>query len=181
MKKFLKWAAVIIGSLAILLFIAFKFLQSNTKKGSPEATVAFVDGGKNVAVTYCRPSKKGREIFGGLVPYGEVWRTGANEATTFTTKNELVIDGKLLPAGEYTLWTIPNVETWTVIFNGKQYSWGVSLDGIASREPEFDVLQVEVPVQTLGAVMEQFTISFNDSIPAMELAWDKTKVAVPLK
>lgn len=181
MNKFLKWAAIIVGSVAILLFAAFKFMQSNTKKASPETTIAYIDGGKDISVTYSRPSKKGREIFGGLVPYGDVWRTGANEATTFTTKTELIIDGKLLPAGEYSLWTIPNADKWTVIFNGKQYSWGVTFGSEASREPESDVLQLEVPVETLPGVMEQFTISFNDSIPAMELAWDKTKVSVPIK
>ncbi len=180
MNKFVRWTAIIVGFLAILVFVAFKFMQSNTKKVSPESTVTFIEGGKDIAITYSQPSKKGREIFGGLVPYGEVWRTGANEATTFTTKNELVIDGKLLPAGEYTLWTIPNADKWTVIFNGKQYSWGVSFGSEASREPKFDVLQVDVPVQPLEAVMEQFNISFNDTIPAMELAWDKTKVSVPI-
>ncbi|MPR34235.1 DUF2911 domain-containing protein [Salmonirosea aquatica] len=181
MNKFLKWAAIIIGSLAILLFVAFKFMQSNTKKASPEQTVALKQGGKDVTVFYCRPYKKGREIFGGLVPYGEVWRTGANEATTFTTKNELVIGGKLLPAGEYTLWTIPERDKWTVIFNSKQYGWGVSFDGKASHEADADVLKVEVPTEVLSVPVEQFTISFNEAVPAMELAWDQTKVAVPLK
>ena len=68
MQKFLKWAAIVVGSLAIVLFVAFKFMQSNTKKASPEQTVALKQGGKDVTISYCRPSKKGREIFGGLVP-----------------------------------------------------------------------------------------------------------------
>lgn len=181
MQKFLKWAAIVVGSLAIILFVAFKFMQSNTKKASPEQTVALKQGDKDVTVRYSRPSKKGRPIFGSLVPYGKVWRTGANEATTFTTKNELVIGGKLLPAGEYTLWTIPERDQWTVIFNGQQYGWGISFGGEASREAEADVLKVEVPTEVLGVPVEQFTISFNQSIPAMELAWDQTKVVVPIK
>jgi hypothetical protein len=115
-----------------------------------------------------------------LEPYGKVWRTGANEATTFTTNKDLTIGGKNLPAGKYTLWTIPNKEKWTVIFNSKMYSWGVSFGG-ASREAAADVLQVEVPVETLPAVQEQFLISFDEAVPAMVLAWDMTKITVPLK
>lgn len=181
MNKFLKWTAIVVGSLALLAFIGFKYMQSSTKKASPEQTVALKQGGKDITVTYSRPSKKGREIFGGLVPYGKIWRTGANEATSFITKNELIIGGKLLPAGEYTLWTIPERDKWTVIFNSKQYGWGVSFDGEASREPEADVLKVEVPVESTGAPVEMFTISFNEAIPAMEMAWEQTKISVPIK
>jgi hypothetical protein len=67
-------------------------------------------------------------IFGGLVPYGEVWRTGANEATTFTTNQDLLVDGSFLAAGKYTLWTIPGPESWKVIFNSKMYPWGIDTD-----------------------------------------------------
>jgi hypothetical protein len=94
MNKILKWAGIVVGILAVVLFIAFKFLQSNTKKASPEATAEFKKDGTEISVFYCRPSKKGRVIFGGLEPYGKVWRTGANEATTFTTNKDLAIGGK---------------------------------------------------------------------------------------
>jgi hypothetical protein len=181
MKKILKWVGIVVGVLAVVLFIAFKFLQANTKKASPEVTVEYKKDGTEISVFYCRPSKKGRTIFGDLVPYGEVWRTGANEATTFTTNKDLTISGKTLPAGKYTLWTIPQKDKWSVIFNSKMYDWGVSFGGVASREAAADVLQVEVPVEALGAVQEQFQISFDAATPAMVLAWDKTKVAVPLK
>ena len=181
MNKYLKWTLIVIGSLALLAFIGFQIMTANTKKASPEETVILDEGAKHVEIYYNRPSKKGREIFGGLVPYGEVWRTGANEATTFTTKTELVIGGKLLPAGEYTLWTIPERDKWTVIFNSKEYSWGVNFDGTSIREPEADVLEVEVPTQTTTSPVETFTISFNQSVPAMEMAWDMTKISVPIK
>ncbi|MEZ4900473.1 MAG: DUF2911 domain-containing protein [Spirosomataceae bacterium] len=181
MKKFLKWAGIVIGTLAVVLFIAFKFLQSNTKKASPEATAEFEKGGKQVSIFYCRPSKKGREIFGGLVPYGQVWRTGANEATTFTTNKDLIIGGKPLPAGKYTLWTIPNKDTWTVIFNSEMYGWGVSFGGVASRDAAADVLQVDVPVELLTESQEQFSISFDETTPSMSMAWDKTKIVVPFQ
>ncbi len=181
MKKVLKWTAIVVGVLVVGLFIAFKVLQANTKKASPEATASYKSNGTAVAVAYCRPSKKGREIFGGLVPYGKVWRTGANEATTFTTNQDLSIGGKPLPAGEYTLWTIPEKESWTVIFNKKQYSWGVNFDQQASREAAEDALQVQVPVEPTDEPLEQFLISFDETTPAMVLAWDRTKVSVPLK
>lgn len=181
MKKILKWVGIVVGVLAVVLLIAFKFLQANTKKASPEATVEYKKDGTEISVFYCQPSKKGRDIFGGLIPYGTVWRTGANEATTFTTNKDLTISGKTLPAGKYTLWTIPQKDKWSVIFNSKMYDWGVSFGGVASREAAADVLQVEVPVEALGAVQEQFQISFDEATPAMVLAWDKTKVAVPLK
>jgi len=181
MSKKLKWIAGIIGILAVLLFVAFKIMQANTKKASPEDTVLYQKDGTEVSVFYCQPSKKGREIFGGIVPFGQVWRTGANEATTFTTNKSLTIAGKVLPAGKYTLWTIPNKENWKVIFNSKEYGWGVSFGGVASREAAADVLEVEVPVEALATSQELFTISFDEAAPAMILAWDTTKVSVPLK
>ncbi len=92
MNKILKWGLIVIAVLAAGLFIAFQVLQSQTKKHSPEETVEYQQGEVEFHVYYNRPSKKGREIFGGLVPYGEVWRTGANEATTFATNVDLRID-----------------------------------------------------------------------------------------
>jgi hypothetical protein len=182
MKKALKWVGIVLAVLIVGGFIAFKVMQANTKKHSPEDTVAYTKGDLELSVFYNRPYKKGREIFGGLEPYGEVWRTGANEATTFETNRDLSIGGKTLPAGKYTLWTIPGPDTWTVIFNGKMYGWGVSFGGVASRDPIADVVQVEVPVQKLDSVVEQFTIAFEEqNALALALSWDQTKVAVPMK
>ena len=88
--------------------------------------VTYTQGDLQLDVFYCSPSKKGRKIFGELVPYGEVWRTGANEATTFTTNKDLIIDGKKLVTGNlYSIWTIPEEDSWTIIFNNKMYNWGV--------------------------------------------------------
>lgn len=181
MKKFLKWTGIIIGSLAVILFIAFKVLQSQTKKHSPEDTVEYAEGDLELSVYYNRPSVKGREIFGGLLPYGTVWRTGANEATTFSTNQELTIAGNRLPAGEYTLWTIPGEQTWKVIFNSKNYSWGVNFSGEASRDPAADVLTADAPVQSTTALVELFTIGLSEAgKPALVLQWEKTKVVVPI-
>ena len=179
MGKILKWLLIV----AVLLFGIFKFMQHRTKQASPQTTAKMNKDGTEIEVSYSQPSKKGREIFGGLVPYGEVWRTGANEATTFTTNKDLKIGGQNLPKGTYTLWTIPNANQWSVILNSGSYSWGVGFDSKASRDPKLDVVTVQVPVQLLPQSVEKFTISFaTDSLPAtMDLMWDKTKVSVPLQ
>jgi hypothetical protein len=183
MKKALKWIGIIVAALAVLLIIGFQVMKSQTKKHSPEDTVELVQGDTEISVFYNRPSKKGREIFGGLVPYNEVWRTGANEATTFSTNKDLMIDNQTLPAGEYTLWTIPDEDTWAVIFNDKMYSWGVSIAkrGAASRDPESDVLKTMVPVEKMAEAVEMFTIELEKNPMALTMSWDQTKVAVPIQ
>ena len=140
--------------------------------------------GLKVKVFYNRPYKKGRDIFGDLVPYGEVWRTGANEATTFEVNKDILIDGTLLKSGTYTLWTIPNPDSWKVIFNEKMYTWGIDLTTKeAARDPEYDVLTLEVPVNKNLSPIEQFTIYFDDqqNLNVMFLAWDQTVIAIPFK
>lgn len=149
---------------------------------SPAATASYDKDGLKIEVNYSRPFKKGREIFGGLVPFDQVWRTGANEAATFETNKDLTIGGKMLPAGKYTLWTIPHKETWEVIFNKKMYPWGINRNGLASREADADVVSVTVPVEVLPESVEQFTINVVETkVPTLELSWDFMQVAVPLK
>ena len=161
-----------------LLFIGYQYLAATTKKASPEATASYANG-VNMTVKYCKPSKKGRESFGGLVPDGEVWRTGANEPTIFETDKDVTIGGKTLKAGKYSLWTIPNADNWAVIFNSEVPSWGVSMGGVASRDAANDVVQVNVPVEVLNESTEMLDISFTQT-PALVIAWDKTKVSVPI-
>ncbi|MDX2284759.1 MAG: DUF2911 domain-containing protein [Bacteroidia bacterium] len=182
MNKILRWSLIVLGGLVVLLFIAFKVMQSQTKKASPERNVAIAQDSREINVFYNSPSKRGREIFGALVPYGKVWRTGANEATTFTTSAALRIGGKELPAGTYTLWTIPGESSWTVIFNSKSYPWGVNMKSEAAREAEFDVLQAEAPVEPLAEPVEMFDITFdNSSGLAMVMTWDKVRVRLPIE
>ena len=118
-----------------------------------------------------------------MVPYKQVWRTGANEATTFKTNKPLKINNDSLPAGKYTLWTIPNDTTWQVMFNKKQYSWGVNTEMKPMREPEFDIININVPVEIINKTVEQFTIGFDNTLDniALTMAWDNTKIAVPLE
>ncbi len=170
---------VLIGVLAYTYFYTEVF----KKPLSPKDTVEFRLNDLELEVFYNRPSKRERDIFGGLVAYNKVWRTGANEATTFETNQALKIGNDSLAAGKYTLWTIPNKDSWQVIFNSKQYPWGVNEVMQSMREEEFDIINIEVSVQSLENSVEQFTIAFDNSTDNLSLtmAWDKTKIVVPLK
>lgn len=184
MSKTLKIILIIISGLVIISIAGFYFLKTNTKKLSPEDTLIFEKENLKIEVFYNRPFKKGRKIFGELVPYNEVWRTGANEATTFKTNKDLLIEGSKLKAGKYTLWTIPKKTSWQVIFNEKMYNWGVNFsDGKASKVEKFDALKVEVPISKNLKTIEQFSIYFDEQFGTinMFLAWDNIVVPLSLK
>lgn len=174
LKKILIGLAV----LAVILFIAFQVMKSKTKSASPEVKQTYSVGAAKVDLDYSSPSKKGREIFGGLIKYGEVWRTGANEPSTFETDKNLVIDGKKLPAGKYSLWTIPAKDSWTVIFNKEIPFWGVGSGGKAAKNNKEDVLQVIVPVEKLTSPQEKLLIDAQNN--ALHISWDMAKVTVPI-
>jgi hypothetical protein len=181
MKKFLIFSAVgavlITGLVITVQFIRYK----RTKSFSPEEQVNFRAGELAVSVAYNRPYKKGREIFGALVPYGKVWRTGANEATVFETNKTLTIEGKKLPPGKYSLWTIPDSVSWTIIFNSVHGQWGVNSKMEPNRDPAFDVLSIPARAVQQDRPFEQFTIQFEDTGDEAEmvLLWDKTLVTIP--
>ena len=174
LKKILIGLAV----LAVILFVAYQVLKSKTKSSSPEVKQTYSVGTAKIDLFYCSPSKKGREIFGGIIKYGEVWRTGANEPTTFTTDKNLVIDGKKLPAGKYSLWTIPQQDNWTVIFNKEIPFWGDNTDGKAARNAKEDIFQLSVPVEKLMNSQEKLSIDAQNN--ALTIIWDTTKVSVPM-
>ncbi|WP_370476664.1 DUF2911 domain-containing protein [Tamlana flava] len=184
MNTFLKRLLILLSIVALGLFLYSVFVENIfNKRLSPKDTVKFELNDLKLKVFYNRPYKKGREIFGGLVPFNQVWRTGANEATTFETNQPLEVNGRQLDAGKYTLWTVPKDSTWTVMFNSKQYSWGVNAEMKPMWDPNYDVLDIEVPVQNLDHIVEQFTIAFDNSTDrlALTMAWDDVKIAVPLK
>jgi hypothetical protein len=178
MKKFLLVLGVI---LVIILGVLTYFRVVYTKSFSPEDQVKFENGDLKIVIMYNRPSKKGRVIFGELVPFGKVWRTGANEATTFETNKDLTFGDKTLKAGKYSLWTTPGEQSWTVIFNSESGQWGVGFNGEANRDPNKDVLSVVAPAVTIEKEFEQFTIAVENMGEEHELTfiWDKTLVALP--
>lgn len=184
MNTFLKRILIVLSIIALGLFLYSVFVENIfAKRLSPKDTVEFKLNDLKLEVFYNRPYKKGREVFGALVPFNQVWRTGANEATTFETNKTLDINGMPLTAGKYTLWTVPKDTTWTVIFNSKQYSWGVNAEMVPMWDPNYDAVNIDVPVQKLDNDVEQFTIAFDNSTDNLSLtmAWDDVKIAVPLK
>lgn len=150
--------------------------QLRLPRPSQKATVTQTIGLTDVSITYSRPGVKGRVIWGGLVPYGKPWRTGANEATSFTCSDDVTIEGEALPAGTYSLITIPEVDAWTVVFNREEDLWGAY-----DYKPESDVLRVKVtPVPT--AHEEWMSFRFDDlswNGATLTLAWEK--LAVPVR
>ena len=174
MKKLIKIALIVAAVLAVLFFV----FKSWTKGHSPESTAEITSGDLTVSVNYCQPSVKERNIFGELIPFGQVWRTGANEATIIKFNKDVTIDGKSLAAGEYSLWTIPTEGNWSVIFNSATGQWGTMYDA------ETDVIKVNASATQTAESTELFTISFVDVDTAgvnMNLKWDKTLVTLPIE
>jgi len=143
---------------------------------SPRDTVNVTNaGGATLMIDYGRPSKRGRTVFGGiLVPYGEVWRTGANAATQFKTDRALDFGGTVVPAGFYTLWTLPTATGWKLIVNGETGQWGTA------HKPEKDLYTVDMKVSSLPQVVERFTISIDPNATGgvLNLDWDTTRASV---
>jgi hypothetical protein len=164
---------LIISALLAIYFVGNRFI---TKSHSPSSTAHHEKDGLEVTVEYCRPYKKNRDIFGGLVPFGKVWRTGANEATIIKLSKDVLIGGKSLKAGQYSLWTIPNANTWSIIINSEVGQWGTEYNA------KKDVLQVSAPATTLEVPLEMLIIDFDDSSNGIEMLikWDKTIVKVPI-
>jgi hypothetical protein len=160
----------------LLLLAVFATVNSYAQPGqrkSPHDTVSAT----NVTVTYGRPFKNGRDMFGGWEKFGKVWRVGADEATTITFTKDVKFGGDDVKAGTYAVFAIPEEEKWTIILNGVAKQWGAFS---YEKNKDQDVAKIKVPVKKLDNVVEQLTISFNAS-GAMVIAWDKTSVEVPLK
>jgi len=152
--------------------------QGKQNRPSPPATASckFADG-KTITVDYSSPRMKGRKIYGGLVPYGEVWRAGANEATTFVTNADVTVGDKAVPAGNYTLFTIPNQDKWTLIISKKTGEWGIPYPGEAS-----DFARTKMKGSPLSSPVENFTIGFDQggSACTMNLDWETTRASVKI-
>lgn len=143
---------------------------------SPPGTASFTFAdGKSVTITYSRPSMRGRKIYGELVPYGKVWRTGANAATTLKTDADLTIGGASVPAGTYTLYSIPEEKKWTLIINKETGQWGTKYD------EKQDLARVDMKLSKNSSPTEQFTISFdqtNANAAVLKLDWADTTARV---
>lgn len=152
--------------------------QDKSKRPSPPAKAECkLPGGKTLTIDYSSPRANGRKIYGGLVPYGEVWRAGANEATTFVTDTNLNVGGTPVPAGSYTIFTIPNADQWTLIISKKTGEWGIPYPGQSS-----DLARIDMKVSRRSASLANFTISFdqNGSGCTLHMDWETTQASVDI-
>ena len=157
----------------------FTDAQLNTPQPSPTTSVKQNFGLSNIELSYSRPSMKGRKIFGDLVPYGKVWRTGANNATTISFGDEVTIGGKKIPAGKYGLVTIPDNKNWAIIIS-KQ----TDITGPAGYKEENDIVRVNATPKKLDSKVETFTMEFSNISPSkcdLEISWDNTMVSLPIQ
>ena len=168
--------------LKTLSLFAIAFFASTmvfAQKPSPAATATGTVAGSEIKVNYSSPSVKGRKIWGGLVPYDKVWRTGANEATIFETSKDIKIGGKTLKAGKYSLYTKPGEKEWQIIFNSKTGQWGINMDGSTTDDASKDVLVTTVKPMKSSAMNEKFKIEINSK--GMVLLWENLDVPVEIK
>lgn len=162
---------------ALLTFVSVLAAQKDkSQRLSPPAQAQCkLPDGKTITMDYSSPRAKGRKIFGGLVPYGEIWRTGANEATTFVTDANLTVGRLTVPAGSYTIFTIPNPDKWTLIINKKTGEWGTPYNYEADELGRGDM-----KVSATPGPVENFTIAFDQVSNTCQLTmtWENTQASV---
>jgi hypothetical protein len=177
MKKLLLIPAALLA-IATLASAQMDMGQDKSKRPSPPASAncKFSDG-KTVKIDYSSPRAKGRKIFGGVVSYGEVWRTGANEATTFVADTNVTVGGKAVPAGSYTIFTLPKADAWTLIISKKTGEWGTDYAG----EKE-DLARVPMSVAKTSAPVENFTVAFDQAGGkcTLRMEWENTRAKLEI-
>ena len=170
MKKIILVLAMIIANYATEA-------QVKTPQSSPKSTLTQVVGLTTVEITYSRPSAKGRDVFNNLVPFGKLWRTGANENTIISFSDDIVINGKTLPKGKYALYTTPKADNWEIIFYTAIDNWG----NPETWDETKVALKTTVKSEHIDRSVESFTIAINNldnNFAHLELSWEKTIVAV---
>lgn len=166
---------VALSAVAIVAFGAV-IVFAQRQRASPHETIELMLGGKKVSISYGRPYAKGRKIVGGIVPYGQVWRTGADEATKLTTETDLMIGSLAVPAGSYSLYSLPTEGGWKLIVNKTADQWGTQYN--AGQ----DLGRADMKVKALSAPVEQFTIKLEGSGKngTLTMAWEKTEASISI-
>jgi hypothetical protein len=164
-------------SVAALVALAFASILSAQQVLSPPAETTATIGGKKITIKYSSPRMRGRKIMGGLVPFGQVWRTGADSATTMSTEANLQIGDVKVPKGNYTIYTIPQPNEWTLIISKELGQWGTEY------HPKLDFGRTKMTVKALGAAMENFEIKItaqagNNGL--LTMTWEKTQASIPI-
>ncbi len=162
----------------VITAVSFAQMGGGNRPSPAASATCDLGGGNNIKTDYSSPRMKGRKIFGDLVPYGKVWRTGANEATTFVPSTDVVVGGKSVPAGKYTIFTVPNADKWTLIINKKTGEWGIPY-----KYESDELARVDMKVSKLPSPVENFTISYEKSGNGctMNMDWDTTRASVDIK
>jgi len=169
--------AVFFGAAFVVLAMTALAQPRRSPYTSPQAESAVTIAGKKISVEYYAPSAHGRKVMGGLVPYGQVWCTGANWATKITTEADLEIAGLKLPKGSYSIWTVPNEKEWTLIVNSETGQFHLNYD--QSR----DFGRTRMAVKTLPSPVETFKVqltSSGDNKGTLALIWENTEASVPM-
>lgn len=169
----------VVPAFILLFFSSLGFAQENFKtRPSPLAIAAMRYKDAYVKIVYSQPQKRGREVFGKLVPYGQVWRLGANEATEITITKDILINSILVKAGTYSMFAIPNQDKWTIIINSDVGIWGAY-----NYNSKLDVLRFDVPVTENNTITEGFTMLFvqKNELANLLITWDKLKLEIPFK
>lgn len=168
----------IFALIAVTVILVATVVAQNKPLSPPgQATLSFADG-KTVTIDYSRPSMRNRKIFGGLVPYDQVWRTGANAATSLKTNVDLDIGGTSVPAGNYTLYTLPGMKSWQLIVNKQTGQWGTEYN------QSQDLARIPMKVTQRSSGLETFTISFDKTggdSGVLKLEWENTLASVDVK
>jgi len=178
MKKVFQFTAAACVALALFLISSTASAQGGGAQASPRDSVKTKIAGANISINYGSPSVKDRKIWGGLVPYDKLWRAGANQATTFVTDKDIMVEGKKLPAGKYTLFATPGEKEWKITFNSETGQWGIKRDGTANEDPAKDVLVVSVKPK--AAPMTE-RLKYTASASGFSLIWEKVEVPVSIK
>ena len=162
--------------IALLAFTILTFtLFASAQASPPASTSCDLGSGKTIKTDYSSPRLKGRKMVGGQDPYGKVWRNGANEATTFVTSADVVIGGKTVPAGSYTLFVLPTEEKWTLIVNKKTGEWGIPY-----KYESDELARIDMKMSKLPSPVENFTIAYDKTSTGCTLReeWDTTRATV---
>jgi hypothetical protein len=178
-SKTLLFALAFAGGLVFPSRLAAQTPAVNFPAASPACTLKQRVGLTDIEIVYSRPGVKNRTIFGGIVPYGQVWRTGANQATKITFSTPVKLEGTGIPAGTYALFTIPGETEWTIIINKGATQWGAF-----QYNEKDDLVRFKVTPVTLAETIETFTIEFNhirDESAVLNLVWEKTVVPIHLE
>jgi DUF2911 family protein len=177
MRKRLAFLAVGGLTLGLMAMLASAQMDKSKRPSPPAKATCSLPDGKSITVDYSSPRAKGRKIFGGLVPYGEVWRAGANEATTFVTTADLMVGGSHVPAGNYTMFAIPNKDKWTLIISKKTGEWGIPYPGA-----DQDFVRVDMKASATSAPVENFTIAFDKTASGctLRMEWETTQATVDI-